>query len=419
LKNSHFDSHISQLRRNEVARDRLRHSSSSDIRFKPAPNPLAAPSIGATKTWVDTFDANNPVSYSTTLMSRCTIGFNRSVNVWVDKYALSNKKVTSSLIDKVVQVYCGANGGAARLTSLLGDFWGPSVYTNTIHDAPLLDVNIAILDVPDSTGWAGYFNGENSFLKSDSPSSNEALIFFINASNLNNNVNYTLSTLIHESTHMINYYQQSIKNQGNYGYDTWLEESSADASEDIISPSVIKKTDGTDYNGIATGDVPGYLGTGGGVDYIDWVDLAMNNYYIASSFMAYLNRKYGLVIFKNIINCTFPSYDCMDSLIKSNGGNGFSEDFAHMGASVFSLMSATNIPKNYGFPARSDGGYNLLPIDLSSYAASRPKIATKLTSGFTPTTQTYFLDTVASGKTNYTKTGVVVPANTTLIITIK
>lgn len=419
LKNSHVEDHTSQLKRNEAARNRLRTSSRNDIRFKPAPNPLAAPSVGATKTWVDTFDANNPIQYSTTLMSRCAIGFNRSVNIWVDKNAISNKKVTTSLVDKIVQVYCGANGGAARLTSLLGDFWGPSVYQNTIQDAPLLDVNIAILDVPDSTGWAGYFNGENTYLKSDSPDSNEALIFFINASNLSGNVNYTLSTLIHESTHMINYYQQSIKNQGNHGYDTWLEESSADASEDIISPSVIKKSDGSDYNGIATGDIPGYLGTGGGVDYVDWVDLSMNNYYIASSFMAYLNRKYGLAIYKNIINCTFPSYDCMDTLIKSNGGNGFAEDFAHMGASIFSLMPATNVPKNYGFPAKSDGGYNLVPIDLSSYASTRPKIASKLVSGFTPTTQTYFLDTVASGKTSYIKTGVVVPANTTLIITIK
>jgi len=419
LRQAHFEAHNAQLQRNQAARLRLLSSTKHSLLFKPSPSPLAAPAIGSSKTWVDTYDSNNPVKYSSTLMSRCAIGLGRSVNIWGDKTAIASKKINTAMIDKIVQVYCGINGGAARLTALLGDFWGPSPYANTIQDTPLTDVNISIIDVPASTGWAGYFSGDNTFLKSDSPDSNQALVFFINASTLSTDLNYTLSTLIHESTHMINYYQQSIKNEGNTGYDTWLEESSANASEDIISPSVIKNTDGTDYNGIATGDIPGYLGTGGGVDYIDWVDLSSDNYFIASSFMAYLNRKYGLTIYKNIINCTLPSYDCLDTLIKANGGAGFSDDFAHMGASIFSLMPAANSPKNYGYPAKSDGGYNLLPIDLKSYVSYRPKTAKKLVSGFTPTTQTYTVENIAANKTNYTRTGVLVPANTTLIVTVQ
>jgi len=419
LRQAHFEAHNAQLQRNRAASIRLLSSAKHSLLFKPSPSPVAAPALGSSKTWVDTYDSNNPVKYNSTLMSRCAIGLGRSVNIWADKTAIASKKINTTLVDKIVQIYCGPNGGAARLTALLGDFWGPSPYATTIQDAPLSDVNISIIDVPASTGWAGYFSGDNTFLKSDSPDSNQALVFFINATTLSTNLNYTLSTLIHESTHMINYYQQSIKNEGNTGYDTWLEESSANASEDIISPSVIKNTDGTDYNGIATGDIPGYLGTGGGVDYIDWVDLSSNNYFIASSFMAYLNRKYGLVIYKSIINCTLPSYDCLDTLIKANGGTGFSDDFAHMGASIFSLMPATNTPKNYGFPAKSDGGYNLLPIDLKIYASYRPKTAKKLVSGFTPTTQTYTVDNTAANKTNYNRTGVLVPANTTLIVTVQ
>jgi len=109
----------------------------------------------------------------------------------------------------------------------------------------------------------------------------------------------------------------------------------------------------------------------------------------------------------------------MDNLIKTLGGSGFADEFSHMGASVFSLMPSNASPMNYGFPAKYDAGYNLLPADLSVYAATRPANPAALTSGFTATTHTYQTDTIPPGKTNYIRSGVVVPANTSLILTIR
>jgi len=420
LRHSHFASHLDLHTENENARKFLAGSRLKVLNSSlEAPNYYYAPSIGSSKVWMDT-NGGKTDNYNTTLQARCPINYGRYVSIWVDNNSISSGQVTSSAINQIVSSYCGAYGAAAKLTSLLGDFWGPSPYSDTINDTPMQDINIAIINNSSTDGWAGYFFGGNTILKSSSyPNSNEANVFFISANQLSRNIQYTLSTLIHESTHMINWYQQTVKAQGQKGYESWLDESSALSSEDIITPSVVKNTDGTGYNPIATIDIPRYLITGAGVNYTNWPKLSANNYYMASAFMAYLNRTYGLSFYKNMINCTKPSYTCVDNLIKSNGGTGFAEDFARMGASIFSLMPSNGAPLKYGYPSITDSGYNLQPIDLSGYSSIRPTSASPLSSGFTATTHTYQIDLITTGKSNFTRSGIIVPANTNFILVIK
>jgi hypothetical protein len=376
--------------------------------------------LNSKKLWVDFFGGGSGTPYNTTLKATCSIPSGRNVNIWVDDNSLANNQVNDTDVGNITSTYCDPNGAAAKLNALLGDFWGNDTYANDISDSPLQDVNIAIINNPSSSGWAGYFNSGNNILKSSTfTNTNEALVFFISAPNLKSNSKYILSTLIHESTHMINSYQMRIKSKGVKGHDTWLEETSAMMSEDIIAPTVIFNADGSPYNKITTIRLPNYIKSGAGISYLNWVALNDNNYSTGAAFGAFLNRKYGLSIYKNIINCTMPSYSCMDNLIKKIGGFGFSDEFSHMGASVFSLMPGNSSPINYGYPAKYDGGYNLLPADLSVYAANRPTNAAALSSGFTATTHTYQIDTIPFGKTNYIRSGVVVPANTSLILTIK
>jgi Peptidase M30 len=234
-------------------------------------------------------------------------------------------------------------------------------------------------------------------------------------------VNFISSTLIHEATHMINYYQRSVL-KGN-GHDTWLEETTAMMSEDTLSNSVF----GAGVYNKISGRTNTYLSTGGGVDYANWPTSLGNttNYYnIGGAFGAYLNRRYGLAMVKGLAtNCndgtstgTVSSYVCLDALIKTNGGAGFAEDYARFGASVFARIAATAQPAGYGFPSKTDGGYTYSAFDLSLRAAPAP---VTLAGGLPATTHIFQTDTVAAGKTSYARTGMVVPANTTLIVVVQ
>lgn len=409
---------------------------SADAALVPA-KPLAAPAINTSRTWNDLFNStSSPTQYFTQVRSVCSVPNGRNVVIWVDPNAEANGKVNTitppTTVQSFASTFCNASGGYDRLTTLLGDAWGSTRFNNLIADAPLQDINIVIVNAPPSASWAGYFYGYNNFLKtppsgSPNPNSNEALVFFINADSVSRDLNFTLSTLIHETTHMVNFYQRSILLNPARNHDTWLEETSAMMSEDIIGPSVIKNPDNSGYNKIAQSRLPLYVQTGGNVSYINWPTFASSspNYNLGGSFGAFLNRRYGLAIYTQLLsNCNdgtagTTSYACLDTIIKARGGIGFADDFAHFGASIFATLPPPTGPSFYGYPAKTDGAYTLPAIDVSAFASRRPATAATLSSGYTATTHTYQIDTVAAGKTSYVRSGVVVPANTTLLVVIK
>ena len=374
----------------------------------PPPPPMPTPAVGDTRSWKEfAFDMKN---YSATVHAVCSVPNGRNVVIWVD--SSYGTTVFDSDITAFANAYCGSTGGYARLTTLLGDVWGTvpaSQSTYLISDSPARqDINIVI--VAATTNYGGYFWGENDYASSYYPNSNAALVFFINGNGLHNSVNYYVSVLLHESTHMINFYQRAVMRSAYH--DTWLEETSAMMSEDIVTPAVLGG-----YNTVATNRVPNYVSSGGAVSYINWSQLSNNNYALGGAFGGYLNRRYGISIFEQLISgCnTGTSYTCLDNLIKNNGGPGFAMDFARFGASIFSGLPATGMPAAYAYPATISGDYSLAAIDVSTNA---PATATALSS-FSSTTHTYNQDVVASGSTSYVRTGVVVPANTTLIVVVK
>jgi Peptidase M30 len=390
----------------------------------------APTAVNATKTWIDYGGAGtSPVNYATTAQATCTVPSGRNVVVWVDPVAQASGKATASSINAFASSYCGSTGGYGQIASLLGEAWGTAAaakYSNLIPDSPLQEINIVVVNAPATAGWAGYFSGGNNFLKSASqPYSNQALVFFINANQLQASLNFTLSTLLHETTHMVNFYQRSVLK--GYSHDTWLEETSAMMTEDIVGPTVIKNADLSSYNKIAVTRLPGYLGTGGAVSLINWPNLSGPNYYMGGAFGAFLNRRYGLAMYQQIAtSCVdgtglagVTSYACLDGLIKKGGGNGYSDEFARFGASIFGALPAAGAPLGYGYPSVTSMGYTLMPIDVSAIATKIPTAAATLASGFTPTTHTYLRDTIAAGATTYTRRGIVLPANTTVSVVVK
>lgn len=382
--------------------------------------------LSGSRTWVDLNSTNTP--YSTNSQTSCSLPSGRQVVFWVDPNAVAAGNVTASNVTSMANAVCGSTGGFAYLNSLLGDFWGSHPYASSlIQDATgaLQDVNIAIVNAPSSTAWAGYFYGLNNFRKtagcSNCADSNEALVYFINASAIKTDLNFVTSTLLHEATHMVNFYQRSV--QLDTSYDTWMEETSAMMLEDIVTPRVL-----SGYQKIPT-RIQGYLASGGAVSYINWPTSGIGSsgfYGIGGAFGAYLNRIYGVGLIQTLATtCTSAngyatSYACVDAVIKSKGGSGFAGDFARFGASVFSLLPASGMPQGYGYPSRTDSGYALQPIDVNSFGGYYISFVPKmLTAGYTATTHTYQVDGIPAGDTSYKRNGIVVPAGSTFMLTIR
>jgi Peptidase M30 len=177
--------------------------------------------------------------------------------------------------------------------------------------------------------------------------------------------------------------------------------------------------------------LPVYLNSGGNVSYLNWANLpdSSSHYAMGGGFGAFLNRHYGLGIYQQLVTSTScndapatasaparTSYDCLDGLIKAKGGSGFSDEFSRFGTTVFGQLPAVGAPAGYGYPSVPAGAYTLQANDLS---ASAPLKSATVTSNFTATSQTYQRDTIAFGKTSYVRNNVVVPARTTLTVTIK
>ena len=387
-----------------------------------------SPAVGASKSWVDNFPAT-PVAYATSVQFVCPLPGGRNVVWWVDPTIVSSGKFTpaawSTALGAMQTSYCGGAGGLAQLTTLLGDVWGAaaSKYSYLVQDAgpgALQDINVVLLNVPASTGWAGYFFGGNNLVKTPSNSSNEALAFFINSDQIKIDLNFATSTLMHESTHMVNFYQRVVAR--GVAHDTWLEETSAMMTEDLVTPAVVGG-----YNKVLSYRLPIYLRTGGNVSYINWPTLAnsLAHYAMGGGFGAFLNRRYGLSIYQQLVTAcsdgipatpALTSYACLEGLIKANGGTSFSDEFARFGATVFGQLPAVGSPAGYGYPSSVAGAYALQAQDLSASTLASPA---PLASGYAATSHTYQRDTIAAGKSSYVRNGVVVPANTTLTVVIK
>ncbi len=420
--------HSQALRTQSLAGKHLRPSSEFAGTAAVQPKISAVPAVGTQRSWNDTYGSSATVpavKHTVAVNQTCaTTATGRNVVFWLDTSATTSTYVTPANMASFASRFCGPNGAFAQLSALIGDAWGPTVYSNLIGDGPLQDINIVILNVPPaSTTWAGYFDSTNNFLAaSSSPSnyvadSNEAIAFNINASQVQvqGGVDFISSTLVHEATHMINFYQRAVLKGTDH--DTWLEETSAMISEDTLSNAVFAGS----YNKISD-RTRAYLATGGGVDYANWLSVPDPRYYnIGGAFGAYLNRKYGLAIMKGLVNncndggttMTTNSYACLDSLIKSLGGAGFAEDYSRFGASVFARIPPTGQPVNYGYPAKTDGA--------SVYSAFNPSLwaVPPTTSGVLRATQQQHFITDTTVSSPYTRNNVVIPANTTLTVVIQ
>ena len=236
----------------------------------------------------------------------------------------------------------------------------------------------------------------------------------INADQVLSFRSYAASTLMHEFTHMVNWYQRAIS-RNLTSFETWLEEMSAMMTEDIVTLTVTPDH----YAKIGDARIRPYVQTGGAVSLINWTNLSSGSYGLGGSLGAFLNRRYGLNIYMNLLDCsgTANNWSCVDGLIKANGGTGYDDEFSRCGVTVFGLFPGTGLPAGYGYPAVTLSGFALPVYDVSAYSSYRPATAASLGATFEATSQTYSADTIIG--TTYSRTSVVVPAKSTLLLSIQ
>lgn len=100
----------------------------------------------------------------------------------------------------------------------------------------------------------------------------------------------------------------------------------------------------------------------------------------------------------------------------SQGGEGFADEFARVGASALGRMSVET-PYGFGFRSALAGDYRLRPVNCAalepSMTAPRP-----LEGVYRATTHSYDYDFLDAGQTSFVRDGVVVPAGTTLLVVV-
>jgi hypothetical protein len=386
------------------------------------------PVVGDHRIWNEL--ASTPiVAYDTIAQEICALPGGRRAVIWVDPRSTTSGSITADDLAYFRTTFCGAAGaeelgGYGRVKSLLGDVWGPfdpSLASAVISDGPTpQDVNVVFLEVQGplaSKVWAGYFWGANNCLRSYDPSvasSNEALVFFIDAAQLHVSASsrgYLGSSLLHELTHMVNFYQRAILRDTSH--DTWLEETTAMMTEDFATP--VSTPD--HYTKLPDQRVRPYLVSGGAVGLLGWEN--PEGYWAGGSLAAFLDRRYGTSILSGTIGCAGGGIDCLDGLIVAGGGTDFADEHARMGASVFGLLPVDGTPGGYGYPRKVSGDYVLDAIDVTVYAASRKPVATPLVDSFLAGSHTYQLDSIAAGHAVYSRTGVVVPAGSSIHLVIQ
>ncbi|SIQ41749.1 Peptidase M30 [Alkalispirochaeta americana] len=346
---------------------------------------------------------------------------NKRLLVWVadDCWGEDSQKahkITSQLVDDLAGAFLDPAKPAIYewITGVFGEEWGPSSYSNLLHETN--DIHILLYDIDAdnsaSGGVLGYFWAKDNFTQDSD--SNEKIMFYLDAvmyaAGVQNGVNWTdeiISTLAHEFQHMIHFYQKAIVNDTD-GSDTWIDEMCAMIAEDIVADKLeIEGPRGVPLSGGSFVYTPEGTGlTGGRLPLFNYViehplaywdtDNPDVDYSHSYAFGAFLARNYGdfTTLFGGILQNQWTDYQAVVEAVRSSPGRGdisFRDILREWGAAVV-LSDKTDLtaddfrvlhvsrqggssPGEIGAgyntgEAITSGGYSLGSIDLYSYSYS-------------------------------------------------
>ena len=265
---------------------------------------------------------------------------------------------------------------------------GINSYSNLIPYTGEIDILLTPLNqVYDATNLGfvmGYFSPGDTFTTASYSRSNERNMFYIDSNLFFKNTSLSTekeetyyhdeiySTLAHEFTHMLMWYQKYILRSSSA--ETWLDETMAMISEDLMDDKI------TLESGTLEGSKSRIDGFNDTYNNIPVIYKGLSEYYGLKNYASdgvfglYLTRAYGtsgLSFLKNIMQSTYTSYDAIENVT----GESFSTILQNYGKALMlssdSTITSSKISMNKTF-STSYGSYtyNFEPVNIfntSSY----------------------------------------------------
>lgn len=335
----------------------------------------------------------------------------KNLHMWVANNCwgpTSTKKrhVTQTMIDEFAPKFL--NEGADNdiyewVTNAAGEPWGPTGYSDLIAETD--DIHIWLTDIDDdnkTTGeiTLGYYYSRDNFIKDTDHNilkySNEKLMFTIDAVLFGKKANEEwsvsdywpmecISTLSHEFTHMIYFYQKGIVSDQKSN--TAINEMCAQCVEDLVSNKILVNgprgvpygTSGAGNNGNKNGRIPDY-NSNNDLNLLEWSEdknESLINYSKTYTLGAYLMRNYGGAnLIKELIQNNTTGTASIVNAVNTNGGGvqDFGDILQRFGAANLLSNQTTSTAGYYfnsgGWSTSTVNGieYKLGSINLYNYA---------------------------------------------------
>lgn len=314
----------------------------------------------------------------------------RTVNIWVKEGTVIDNAYVTNLLENFAK---NDDNIYSTLTNIYGAEWGTHSYSNLIPYTGEIDILVTPLNQyydSSASGFVmGYFAPVDTFKQtyldetygSSVHTSNERNMFYIDSNLFFKNTSLSAekeayyhdeiySTLAHEFTHMLMWYQKYILRSSSA--ETWLDETMAMISEDLMDDKI------TLESGTLEGSksrIDEFNATYNNIPVIDKdSSYDLENYASDGVFGLYLTRAYGtssLAFLKNIMQSTYTSYDAIENVT----GESFSTILQNYGKALMlssdSTITSSKISMNKTF-STSYGSYtyNFEPVNIfntSSY----------------------------------------------------
>lgn len=390
---------------------------------------LPPPALGTIRVWRANFTVNG-TPYTAAVVATCELPTGRYAVFWLEQTMLALPAAASN-IERLRATYCGpsanpALGSYGRLVQMVGDVYGSNVNANpaVIQETPgaLQDFNIVVFNPPATEDWSGFASAGDVYWRTPlAQYRNEALMVGFNGFYFRdvNFANFVTSSLVHETMHMINHYQRELSRQKFFS--AFLEETIAMMAEDLIPPVVLASL-GVDFYRTES-RFSSVLYASDLLSYTNWNSPMTGTLYgIGATFGTTLHRRYGASVLPQLLQCdndplTNGSWTCLDQVIRANGGNGVADEYALMGAAFYGLVSDRNLPWGIGFPATQVNEFRLLSLWPGAYKNVMPLRVMPMSS-FLAASHGYDRVVIANGQTEFARSNVVVPPNTTVTLVV-
>lgn len=343
-------------------------------------------------------------------------------------------------------------------TSVLGAEWGSTSYSNLIPFNKEITILLSDIeaDNSDTGGIVGYFWAGNNFTTASVSSSNQRIMFVIDAVMFANpttdgssgtgtwdpTTSYwpriVYSTLAHEFQHMIQFYQKQVLYQIETDTDTWINEMCSMLMEDLVADKlnvegprgVTPPTDGT------AGGPGNTLGRFPDFDRFSYYPLAVTDnfglidYSISYAFGSWLARNYGgASLLRKIVQSPYTDNTAIIKAVEAYTGRT-DETFTMLlerWASAVLVSNLTDAPAGYryntgGWTTSSEGGipYDLGSINVFNYS---PALTVFGSSGAAPSSIFYHSSNVyykaASGLTSSKTFKIELPSDALMSVIIE